>query len=272
MSELSATLPRPLGALRRYATVYFGLLLLGVICLTWSIIALPACYLMPRRAGAQFGRRGIHHGFGLYVRALRLLQGYRLDLSELQALKHESGIILAPNHPHLVDALLLLSEHPNLVCVMKTQLMQNPFLGAGSRLARFIRNDPPRRLIAEAIVALREGGVLLLFPEGTRTVRFPVNPCQLTTAAISKHAQAPVQTLLIETDSPYLSKGWTLFHVPELPITYRIRLGRRFAPPTDVRGFTAELEAYFRAELAHAPQRAWLDDLHAQRTAQRTEP
>jgi 1-acyl-sn-glycerol-3-phosphate acyltransferase len=272
MSELSIALPWPLSTLRRYLTVYAGLLLLGLICLAWSVLALPAYVVMPARAGAAFGRAGIHHGFRIYVRALRALHGYRLDLSELEPLRHERSIILAPNHPHLIDALLLLSVHPNLVCVMKTQLMKNLFLGAGSRLARFIRNEPPRRMIAEAIAALREGGVLLLFPEGTRTVRFPVNHFQLTTGAIARHAQVPVQTLLIETDSPYLSKGWTLFHVPELPITYRIRLGRRFAPPSDVRLFSRELEAYFSAELAQAPQRDWLGELQARNASQHGAP
>ena len=249
---------RTFGLLRRYATVYVSLLLLGGICLAWSLIALPVYALVPRRAGAAFGRWGISRDFRLYVWSLRVMRAYQLDLSELAELKHETALILAPNHPHLIDALLLLTVHANMVCIMKSRLMYNVFLGAGSRLARFIRNDPPRRMISEAVEVLREGGVLLLFPEGTRTVRFPVNEFQLTVGAIAKHAQVPVQTLLIETDSPYLSKGWTLFHVPELPIRYRVRLGRRFEPPADVRAFTATLAAYFAAELAGSPQRSWL--------------
>jgi hypothetical protein len=31
-----------------------------------------------------------------------------------------------------------------------------------------------------------------------------------------------VQTVFIETDSAYLSKGWPLFRKPSMPITYRI--------------------------------------------------
>ena len=34
---------------------------------------------------------------------------------------------------------------------------------------------------------------------------------------IAKYANVPVQTLVIETDSPFLSKGWPLFKRPELP-------------------------------------------------------
>jgi hypothetical protein len=75
---------------------------------------------------------------------------------------------------------------------------------------------------------------------------------------IAKHAGVPVQTLIIETDSPFLSKGWPLFRRPRLPIVYRVRLGRRFDPPADVAGFTKELDAYYRRELEGALQSRWL--------------
>src|SRR5262249_3683396 len=162
------------------------------------------------------------------------------DLRELEGLRDEAGVILAPNHPGLLDALVLLAYQPNAVCVMKTQLRKNVFLSAGARLARYIGNTPPRRMIKQAIAALHEGGVLLLFPEGTRSQQCPVNECQLTVGAIAKHAHVPVLTVLIETDSPYLGKGWPLLRIPTRPITYRARLGRRFSPPTDAQQFTKE--------------------------------
>jgi 1-acyl-sn-glycerol-3-phosphate acyltransferase len=249
---------RPFSLLHRYLTVYAAVPLLALICLGWSLFALPAYVLLPARIGGALGRRGICGGFRLYLGALRWLGAYQLDLSAIETLHQESGVIIAPNHPHLIDALVLLAYHPDMVCVMKSALMRNLFLAAGSRLARFICNTPPRRMINEAVAALRAGEVLLLFPEGTRTLSDPVNDFQLTVGAIAKHAEARVLTLLIETDSPYLSKGWPLFRVPALPITYRVRLGRRFPPPGDVRKFTADLQTYFCSELAHAPQSRWL--------------
>jgi 1-acyl-sn-glycerol-3-phosphate acyltransferase len=105
---------------------------------------------------------------------------------------------------------------------------------------------------------LQAGGVLLLFPEGTRTTRAPINSLVGSVGLIAKHANVPVQTLLIETDSPFLSKGWPLFKRPELPITYRVRLGQRFEPPTDVARFTEELDQYYRRALEGALQSRWL--------------
>jgi hypothetical protein len=43
-----------------------------------------------------------------------------------------------------------------------------------------------------------------------------------------------------------------------LPITYRLRLGMRFEPPTDVAAFTAELDGYYRHALQDALQSRWL--------------
>ena len=73
---------------------------------------------------------------------------------------------------------------------------------------------------------------------------------------IAKHAGVPVQTLIIETDSPFLSKGWPLFRRPDLPIVYRVRLGKRFEAPQDALAFTAALDEYYRRELEGALQSA----------------
>jgi len=241
-----------------YFALYSSLTLLGLICLTWSVFALPLYFILPRRLGTAVGRRGIMTGFSLYAWSLSITRTYRLDLRDIDSLKAGPPVILAPNHPCLIDALLILTRHPNLVCVMKSELMRNVFLGSGSRLARYVRNDSSRQMVKESVAHLREGGTLLLFPEGTRSVREPLNALVGSVGLISKHAGVPVQTVIIETDSPFLSKGWPLFKRPTLPVTYKVRLGKRFDPPSDVSAFTAELERYFREELAGAMQSRWL--------------
>ena len=249
---------RPLRTLYEYFALYSSLTLLGLICLTWSVFALPLHFVLPRRLGTAVGRRGIMTGFRLYAWYLSATRSYRLDLSAVDTLRGGPPVILAPNHPCLIDALLILTRHPNIVCVMKADLMKNVFLGSGSRLARYVKNESSRQMVKESVAHLKEGGVLLLFPEGTRTTRPPVNPLVASAGLIAKHAGVPVQTLIIETDSPYLSKGWPLFRRPSLPITYRVRMGKRFPPPKDVGRFTAELDAYYRSELGVALQSRWL--------------
>ncbi|MEO8751992.1 MAG: lysophospholipid acyltransferase family protein [Casimicrobiaceae bacterium] len=247
-----------LHTLYEYAALYFGLVLLGLICLVWSPIAIVVPALLPAAWARTVGRWGITIGFRIYALALSGTRAYRLDLSALDALRGEPPMIIAPNHPGLIDAVLVISRLP-VTCIMKAELESNFFLGAGARLAGYIGNDSVRRMIERSIAALGQGTHLLLFPEGTRTTRSPVNAFTGSIGIIARHARVPVQTVFIDTDSPYLSKGWPLLRKPALPITYRIRLGQRFAPPESSRDLVTELEQYFAQELAGAAMlHSWL--------------
>jgi len=204
------------------------------------------------------GRWGITIGFRVYAGVLAVTRAYRFDLSALDTLRGEPPMIIAPNHPGLIDGVLVISRLP-VTCIMKAELERNLFLGAGARLAGYIGNDSVHRMIDRSIASLRQGTHLLVFPEGTRTTRTPVNSFAGSIGIIARHAKVPVQTVFIDTDSPYLSKGWSLLRKPALPITCSIRLGRRFDPPARARELVKELEQYFAAELAGGSMmQSWL--------------
>ncbi|MBW8307292.1 MAG: 1-acyl-sn-glycerol-3-phosphate acyltransferase [Thiobacillus sp.] len=257
MNAQLASLPslprRWLHRLYEYFALWFGLVLLGAISLTWTLLAVPLYYVLPKRWAVPLGRWASTTGFRIYLGALSLIGACRFDLSALDSLRDEGPLIVAPNHPCLLDALMVLSRLPNMACIMKVDIVDNAFLGAGARLAGYIRNDAQLSMIRQSVAELKNGSQLLIFPEGTRTTRWPVNACKGTTALIASRARVPIQTVFIETDSAYLGKGWPLFRRPPMPITYRIRLGRRFAPPEKAGAFTEELERYFIDELRDAP-------------------
>jgi len=232
-----------------YLVLYLGLAWLGILCLAWTPIALIIYPLLSERRGRALGRYVIMAAFRLYLASLSASRRCSFDLEALDVLRDEPSLIIAPNHPSLLDAVMVISRLPNVACVLKAELMNNIFLGAGARLARYIRNEPVRRMVRLAIRDFECGSHLLLFPEGTRTTVNPVNPLKGSVGLIARHAPAPVQTILIETDSMYLSKGWTLFRKPPMPIHYRARLGRRFESPQHTQRFMAELEHYFAHEL-----------------------
>ena len=232
-----------------YLVLYLGVALLGILCLAWTPLALIIYPLMSERRGRALGRYVIMAAFRFYLASLGASRRCSFDLKALDALRDEPSLILAPNHPCLLDAVMVISRLPKVACVLKAELMNNVFLGAGARLARYIRNEPVRRMVRLATRDFASGSHLLLFPEGTRTTSNPVNPLKGSIGLIALHAQVPVQTILIETDSAYLSKGWSLFRKPPMPIHYRVRLGRRFDPPLNTQHFRAELERYFAHEL-----------------------
>jgi len=248
------SLPRRwLHRLYEYFALWFGLGLLGAISLTWTLLAVPLYYVLPKRWAVPLGRWANTIGFRVYLGALALIGACRFDLGTLDSLRDEGPLIVAPNHPCLLDALMVISRLPNMTCIMKVDIVDNVFLGAGARLAGYIRNDAQLSMIKQSVAELKSGSQLLIFPEGTRTTRWPVSACKGTAALISIRARVPIQTVFIETDSAYLSKGWPLFRRPPMPITYRIRLGRRFDPPEKTGTFPEELERYFIDELRNAP-------------------
>lgn len=223
------------------------LALLGLGSLAWNGIAFALYPLLPRPLGRRIGRAAIAHGYALYWRVAALTGMLYLRADALERLRDEPGLVVVANHPSMLDALMLVAHLPRAACVMKASLMRNPFLAPGARLARYIRNDTPSGLVRLAVEDLKAGGQLVLFPEGTRTTQRPVNPFRPGFTLIAKMARVPIQTVFIDTDSPYLGKGWPLWQLPPLPIVFSVRLGRRFEPADDPAAQLAEIEAYFAA-------------------------
>jgi 1-acyl-sn-glycerol-3-phosphate acyltransferase len=243
-------------ALRRWARLayeyfwlYLGYAYFGVVGTLWSLVSAILSLLLPRRLGIGLGRRAISLVFRSFLGLLRASGLVRLDLSALDRLREEHGLIVAPNHPCLLDAVFVLSRIPQASCIMKAQIWDSPVLGGGARLAGYIRNDSPRNMVRLAIRDLQAGRPLLVFPEGTRTRTQSVNRFKGGFALIAKRAQVPVQTVFIEADSRFLAKDWPPLKKPHLPLHYRVRLGRRFTVDGDVSVFVARLEDYYRTEL-----------------------
>ena len=231
------------------------LLFLATMSLTWNLCAALLYPVLPRERGRWLGRLAITYGYRLFWRLSRLSGMLQMDASVLDAFRDEPGLIFVANHPSLLDALMLVARLPRSACIMKAALMRNVFLGSGARLARYIRNDSALIMIRLAVEDLRSGGQLVVFPEGTRTTRAPINTFRPGVTVIARRAQAPIQTVFIDTDSPYLGRGWPLWRLPPLPIRFTVRLGRRFEPQPDAEALLREIEAYF-AEGVHVPPAA----------------
>ena len=223
---------------------------LGLMSLLWSLVAPVLSLLMPRRAGGVLGRKAISWIYRRAWATAHALGLMDIDAGVLDALRAEpGGLVIAANHPTMLDALIVVAHLPRGVCIMKAVLLRNIFLGAGARLAHYIRNDSGRGMVRDAVATLREGNQLVCFPEGTRTVRAPVNAFRPGVTLIAHLAQVPIQTVLIESRSRYLTKGWPLLRTPPMPVTIRVRLGERFAPDADHRATLRRIEAYFAREL-----------------------
>jgi len=225
------------------------LVMLGVASLVWNLVAFALSFVLPREAGRRIGRAAIANGYRGYWAAIRPFGFLHLHAEALDVLRDEAGLVIVANHPSLLDAMMLVARLPRSACVMKGSLMHNPFLAAGARLARYIPNDSAHTMVRSAVADLKTGGQLVMFPEGTRTTTRPLNPFHPSFALIAKRAGVPIQTVFIDTDSPYLGKGWPLWRLPPLPIVFRVRLGRRFEVGADHLATMREIESYFAGEV-----------------------
>jgi 1-acyl-sn-glycerol-3-phosphate acyltransferase len=239
-----------------FLILLFGLLLLGAVMIAGSIGLLLYSLVLPSDQRKQNARNAITHTFRMYFSVLQSLNILHLDLSEIDVLLNDRGTILACNHPSLLDALLITSRLSNVVCIMKEQVLKNLLFGHGAKMAGYIPNKSIRDIVNIAGQELSIGSQLLLFPEGTRTRNATVNEFQGTVAVIAKRTGSDVQTILIESDSGFLGKGWPIYRVPEFPVHFRVRVGRRFSPTSNVKNLIAEMQEYFEQELSASRQPA----------------
>jgi 1-acyl-sn-glycerol-3-phosphate acyltransferase len=226
--------------------LYFGLGGLG-----YSVVGPIAHALSASRANRRAGRRAVGAGFRSFLAHWRASGLVSCDLRALDRLRDVPGLMIAPNHPSLLDAVIVMSRLPEVACIMKGSLLQSPFIGGGARWSGHITNDSGSAMVRQAAAELQRGGQLLVFPEGTRTVpgADKVNHFKGGFALIAREAQSPVQTVILRQNTALLGKGWPWWKIPDYPIRFSAELGRRFDPPprdADVRAWMLEIETYFR--------------------------
>jgi 1-acyl-sn-glycerol-3-phosphate acyltransferase len=239
------------GVLRRIGQVvlfYLVLLWLGGMLLAGNLACLPLI-LTPRAFREPVVQRLISGLFGLFLAGATRCGLMRIDLSALDVLNGQQRLVLVANHPSMIDVFLVVSRIRRAVCLMKASIATNVFFGIGAYLAGYVSNRHADTMLRHAALVVEQGSLLLAFPEGTRTTRQPVNSLKPGVALIAKRAAAPLQTILIVTNSAYLSKGWNILRPPRFPVVYRAMLGERFVAGDAVATTTETLQAYFEREL-----------------------
>ncbi len=176
------------------------------------------------------GQRLIRGLFKGWLRFSCRIGVFDICFPDAEQLRELRGTVLAPNHPSLIDAVILLSIVPRTVCIMRANLIQSPFLGGRRGWPVSFPTTRGPRSSGRAWRKLEAGENLLIFPEGTRTGAQAINPFKNGFALIAKKAGASIQTVFIEREGRYLSKGVSLFARSQLPIRFRLHLGELFSP------------------------------------------
>lgn len=97
---------------------------------------------------------------------------YRIRLEGLENIPKDEGFIVAPNHIHYADPLIVGAYYPGFINVMaKKELFKNPLLAKIiSIMGAFPvdRQGNDIRAIKQSLKVLKAKQPLLIFPEGTR--------------------------------------------------------------------------------------------------------
>jgi len=102
----------------------------------------------------------------------------RLRYTGLEKLPHQSPFIFCPNHQSFLDGLLLISLLPkrvidNIFILGYAGYWEGPVMGFLAKMCRIVVIDSGANLVQAlqlGALGLRKKGVLLIFPEGVRTI------------------------------------------------------------------------------------------------------
>jgi 1-acyl-sn-glycerol-3-phosphate acyltransferase len=223
-----------------------GLLYWGIAGLIITLLGIILYAVLPKKYARSCGRFLLQKAFLIFINYLKLTGLIILDDSALDSLNtYKMGMIIAPNHIALWDAVFIIAKIPQTICIMKGSILRNPFLGGGARLAGYIANDSALQMLRDGSKQLLAGEMLLVFPEGTRTKKQDqwVNSFQGATALMAKRSQVPIVPIYIRSDNRFFEKGSSLFKKPKFPLRLSFEVGEAvyFSGDESVQAFTQKL-------------------------------
>jgi len=149
---------------------------------------------------AQLGRTGFLRALFFYVLTRALRPIFRVRAYGLDHIPAKGPYILCPNHQSYLDAFILLSVVPfetirNAFAVGAAEYYQTPFMKWVARFTNVIPVDSDsnlERAMKAGAAGLRLGKVLILFPEGERSIDGELKTFKKGAPILSAHMNAPI--------------------------------------------------------------------------------
>jgi len=234
----------------------------GASALALSLLVLPVARLLPGGAERRRmrARRLLGVSLGRFARLMSALGVLTYEVEGAERLGRPGQLIVA-NHPTLIDGVFLVSLVPTATCIVKAALARNPLIRGSVSAAEYVSNSAADTMIEGAAEALRSGGSVIMFPEGSRTRQGVKPEFQRGAAAIALRAAAVVTPVYIRCDPPTLAKRDPWYRVPERRPHFTLRVGADVdpepfrggaPPPIAAREFNEHLLRIFTTEFTRA--------------------
>jgi long-chain acyl-CoA synthetase len=199
----------------------------------------------------------------------------RFRVRGLENLPAEGPYLLCPNHQSYLDAFLLLSALPlrvmrNFFFVGASEYFASPLRAWLARKVGVVPVDPDANLVRAmqaGAYGLRLGKVLILFPEGERTIDGEIKRFKKGAAILSTHLKAPIVPIALEGVFDVWPRGRSIQWRRFLPGTGKLwmRCGEPLPPPEPLPAGASfsQAEAYYSAaaERLRASVSGMLDSL-----------
>jgi 1-acyl-sn-glycerol-3-phosphate acyltransferase len=127
---------------------------------------------------------------------------WRVKVTGLEKIDNNRPTLLVANHLSSFDIYLIFCLKRHFHWISKRSNLWVPVLGWNMYYCRtvFLDRDSPRdvlKMVKESIALLREGGSLMIFPEGERSLTGHLQPFLGGAFTIAKKAHVPIQTIAL---------------------------------------------------------------------------
>lgn len=193
---------------------------------------------------------------------------FRLRVAGLEEIPRDGPVLICPNHQSVIDAVILGSTLPwpvmrRLVLLGTSEFFGHWFLSLLVSRLRIIVVDPDANLVPAMRAggfALKEGGALIIYPEGERSIDGTPKKFKRGAAILSIHLQTPIVPVAIEGFYEAWPRGKPFQGFKPL----QIKFGAPVYPPPESEASTAAYEE-LTAEVRQRVVQMW-EELR-QRTA-----
>ncbi|WP_411725920.1 lysophospholipid acyltransferase family protein [Methyloglobulus sp.] len=228
--------------------------------LLW-IVAFPVLNVIPESPPKkrQRAQKCVHYSFYVFIGLMHRIGIMTYEINGLEKLNRPGQLILA-NHPTLIDIVFLLSRIPTASCIVKKKLWHNPCMKGPIINAGYISNEDPEQMINSCADYLKSGGILVIFPESTRTVPNAKYKFQRGAATIALQADTVVTPVTLHCVPSTLTKVEKWYQIPERRFHLSMTVGddialdefQAIAPRSiAVRRFNSYLQDYFSQQRNH---------------------
>lgn len=194
-----------------FSFVVFGLGGIVLWLIVFPIISLLSSEQDKKQQRAQ---KSVQLCFYFFIGLMHRLGVMTYDIKGLEKINRPGQLIVA-NHPTLIDIVFLISRIPFANCIVKEKLWHNPFTKGPVINAGYISNGNSKEMISDCVACLNSGGVMIVFPEGTRTVEGVEYKFQRGAARIALQSNAIVTPVTLSCNPATLSKAEKWYQIPE---------------------------------------------------------